>query len=170
MTDTQEPREEPRPGEKSPARQFVLGDLATNRILFALALLGVLLPVNNIVNRYHHLDFIYLQPHQSWLAGPYHVRLIAALYLMEGLLATAVYLYSFYFIFKITFIEIVGTTLYAISLFVPVIYFYILIYQQFTSLIGGFSGLTYWIVSSITLLALGFIIGVIVAIVERLLD
>ena len=148
----------------------MLGDLATNRILFALALLGVLLPVNNIVNRYHHLDFIYLQPHQPWFAGPYHVRLISALYLMEGLLATAVYLYLFYFIFKIKFIEIVGTTLYAISLFVPVLYFILLINQQFNNLIGGYSATVYWIVSVGSLLALGFIIGVIVAIVERLID
>jgi hypothetical protein len=40
---------------KSPARNFELGDLATNRILFALTLLGVLFPLNGLVNHYQHL-------------------------------------------------------------------------------------------------------------------
>jgi hypothetical protein len=150
--------------KKSPAREFELGDLATNRILFALALLGVLLPVNAILSHYHHLDFIYLAPHSISLKGPYHIHVISALYLMEVLLATAVYLYGFDFIFRIKLFERAGTALYAISLIIPVGYFYLWIFQKFLNLIDGLSSPLYWLmlfVISIPFLILGVVIGIV---------
>jgi hypothetical protein len=152
--------------QKSPAREFELGDLATNRILFALALLGVLLPVNAILNHYHQLDFIYLAPHATGLKGPYHIHVISALYLMEGLLAIAVYLYGFDFIFRIKLFERVGTVVYAISLIIPAGYFYLWIFQKFLNLINGLSSPLYWLILfiiCIPFLILGAVIGIVSA-------
>jgi hypothetical protein len=151
--------------KRSPAREFELGDLATNRILFALALLGVLLPLNAIFSHYHHLDFIYFAPH-SWVKGPYHLHLISAFYIMVGLLATAVYLYGFDFIFRIKIFEQVGTVVYAVSLLIPVIYLYLWAFQKFQTAINGIRSPWYWLIFvgiSIPFLALGWLIGAISA-------
>jgi hypothetical protein len=150
------------PGNKSPARQFELGDLATNRILFALTLLGVLLPVNAIVNRYHHVDFIYFYPHSHWFKGPYQAHSISVLYFMEGLLAAAVYLYGFDFIFKFKIFERAGTVLYALALLMPLIYFYFYILQHISDAISGLNSALYWII----LFALGIPLWAIAAVIR----
>jgi hypothetical protein len=156
--------------KKSPAREFELGDLATNRILFALALLGVLLPINTIFSHYHHLDFIYFAPHSTWLKGPYHLHVISAFYIMVGLLATAVYLYGFDFIFRIKIFERIGTVVYALSLLTPAIYLYLWAFQKLLNAINGIRSPGYWFIVagiSIPFLIFGWLIG---AISSRLRD
>jgi len=65
---------------RTPAR-FELGDLATNRILFALALLGVVLPLNSIASHYHEVGFTYQYTHQWIFLKPFHYRLHALTFL-----------------------------------------------------------------------------------------
>jgi hypothetical protein len=151
------------------ARQFELGDLATNRILFALTLLGVLLPANAIMAHYSQINFIYVSPHSHWFKGPYHVRAVSALYLMEGLLAFAVYLYGFDFIFKIRLFEYVGTRIYGIALFVPIIYLYAFVFQHVNNSITNL-GWLYWVVLVALGIPLAIVGGAIAAIGRRLED
>jgi hypothetical protein len=123
-----------------PTRKFELGDIATNRILFALALLGVLLPANSLVGHYNGLNFLYNWPHASGVfKGPYQIHASAAYYLMEGFLAVAVYFYSFNFIFRIKTFQVLGIIAYACSLSMPLFYLYLWIYQKIGNAINGFS-------------------------------
>lgn len=54
--------------KKSPQR-LELGTPATDRIVFALTLLGVLLPLNAVVNHYKQLDFLYFIAHARLFKG-----------------------------------------------------------------------------------------------------
>lgn len=153
-----------------PTRQFELGDTATNRILFALTLLGVLLPLNALVSHYHGLDFVYYWPHVVALKGPYHIHASTSFYWMEGLLAMAVYLYSFNFIFRVRAFEILGTIAYACALVLPLFYFYFWIYQKIGDAINGFSGPKYWTIFIISAIPFVIIFSAIPLIFSRLED
>lgn len=99
-----------------------LSDFRVSRILFALSLLGVLLAANSIASHYQHIGFVYHAGHDWFWKGPYHFRAIYFLEVMEGLLALAVYLYGFDFLFKVNIFQYVGTILYAGALVVPPLY------------------------------------------------
>jgi len=90
--------------------------------LFALSLLGVLLAANSIAIRYRSFGVVYHAGHDWFWKGPYHIQAIYFLEIMEGLLALAVYLYGFDFIFKASIFQRAGTILYATALVVPPIY------------------------------------------------
>lgn len=104
------------------AERLDLSNFRVSRILFALSLLGVLLAANSIANHYQHIGFVYHAGHDWFWKGPYHFRAIYFLEVMEGLLALAVYLYGFDFLFKVRIFQYVGTILYAAALVVPPLY------------------------------------------------
>ena len=143
--------------KKSP-RRFELGDLATNRVLFALALLGVLLPLNSLVNHYRQLNFIYSVPHaMSIFRGPYHMHGSTAFYIMEIFLAIAVYFYAFDFIFVRRIFERAGTLCFAFSLLVPPFYLYLWAFQKFVDATRGLSTPLYWLAIIAISIPLGFL-------------
>jgi hypothetical protein len=142
------------------SRGFELGNVATNRILFVLALLGVLLPLNALVAHYNHLGFIYYAPHEMTLKGPYDIHIQAFVYIMEGLLAVAVYLYGFEFIFggRVSIFQLGGNVFYALALIVPPTYFYLWLWALIIRAGNSHGPLVYWpiiAVSEIVFLILG---------------
>src|SRR5579862_4182073 len=142
------------------SRGFDLGNVATNRILFVLALLGVLLPLNALVAHYNHLGFIYYAPHEMTLKGPYDIHIQAFVYIMEGLLAVAVYLYGFEFIFggRASIFQFGGNVFYALALIVPPTYFYLWLWALIIRAGNSHGPLVYWpiiAVSEIVFLILG---------------
>ena len=112
--------------------RFELSDLATNRILFALTLLGVVLPLNLIASNYHQLGFTYQYTHQWLLWKPfhYHLHTITFFFSMEALLALAVYFYAFNLIFRRRFLEYTGTGFFTVALLVPPYYLYFYAYSR----------------------------------------
>jgi hypothetical protein len=133
------------------AQRLELGSLATTRVLFALTLLGVLLPFNAIASRYHQVGFTYSSPY-AWLFIPafkWHLHAISFLYVMEALLAVAVYLYGFDFLFGWPIFQPVGTALYAIALFVPPVYLYMGGYALFYDVIGHLNVYLFYIISGV---------------------
>jgi|ERR1039457_921751 hypothetical protein len=135
--------------KKDPAHRFELGTLATNRILFALALLGVMLPLNSVTAHFHQIGFTYFAPRNSHLKGPYHLNAVNFFYLMETLLAAAVYFYGFGFIFKSSIPDKIGTFLYACTLLMPLLYVYTDIFAAIQAAINNLNVILYWIVGSI---------------------
>jgi hypothetical protein len=157
--------------ESKPTRRFELGDFATNRILFALTLLGVLLPFNAIATHYRQIGFTYTVPHSWYGLPPYqtHVHAINFLYGMEALLAVAVYLYGFNFLFGWKIFQSAGTLLYAIALLVPPIYIYITIYALFNNSLNNLNVVLYYIVNLVSDLLFGVLLLIaVVAINSRL--
>jgi hypothetical protein len=141
--------------------RFELNDLATNRILFALTLLGVLLPLNLIASNYRHVGFTYQYAHRwlFWKPFHYHLHAITFFYSMEALLALAVYFYAFNLIFRRRFLEYTGTGLFTVALLVPVYYLYSNAYSLLldeTASLGAASSVTVVIVGDILSLLLWF--------------
>lgn len=157
--------------QEASARKVELGNIAINRILFALALLGVLLPLNTIISHYSHFGFIYYAPHEVTLKGPYNIHIRSFLYAMEGILAFAVYLYGFEFIFsaRVTFFQLVGNLFYALALLVPPTYFYLWLWALLLRAVNSFGTLAYWLIITITVLIFAIPFAIIyVVIVKRL--
>jgi hypothetical protein len=113
-----------------------LSDFRVSRILFALSLLGVLLAANSIASHYQNFAVVYHAGHDWFWKGPYHIRAIYFLEIMEGLLALAVYLYGFDFLFKVGTFQRAGTFLYAAALVIPPIYVIIAIDSLVTDAIN----------------------------------
>jgi hypothetical protein len=156
--------------ERTPGR-FELSDLATNRILFALALLGVALPLNSIVSHYLQVGFTYQYTHQWLFWKPFHLRMHAVtfFYSMEALLAIAVYFYGFNLIFRRRFLEYMGTGLFTVALLVPLFYLYLGSYSLLldrTSKLGTVESIIATIVGNLLWLLL--FLGGSVAIFRRL--
>jgi hypothetical protein len=155
--------------KKRSAHHFELGTLATNRILFALTLLGVILPLNSIATHFHQLGFTYRASHTLYLKGSYHLRATYFFYSMETLLATAVYFYGFGFIFKWSIPDRIGTFLYACALLVPPIYIYLDIYSIFISAISQLNAVLFYLVNiGVNILFTVFFAGIAIAISNRL--
>jgi hypothetical protein len=157
-SDAEDLKADPKGG---PRRRIELGDLATNQILYALALLGVLLPSNAILSHFSQIGFTYSQ--RSWLFEPaftWHVHAISFIYAMEGFLAIAVYLYGYDFLFGLRFFHTVGTYFYAGALIVPPTYIICYGYANLSDLTLRLNGVWYWIIPAIGGLLLGVFIGV----------
>ena len=171
MTSAGEPSSSAPQNADEPQR-LLLDSLATNRVLFALALLGVLLPINAIANHYRNFSFVYRAEHDWFLKGPYHVRAILFFQAMEVLLALAVYIYALDFVFHKTVLQRIGTFLYGIALFVPPIYILLAIFCLLYSAIETLDTPLFYILSIFFkiafLIILLSIIGVVVGISELL--
>ena len=133
------------PGEKNVVRRFKRDESATNRVLFALALLGVLLPVNSIANHYRRLGYVYYAKHDWYWRGPYHINVILFFDTMEILLAVAVYIYGFDFVFKQAIFQRVGTFLYAAALLVPPLYLVVGAYSLLSNEVNRLPTLLFYV-------------------------
>jgi hypothetical protein len=114
------------------ANRIKLSDLATNQIIYALTLLGVLLAANTILSHYGQFGFTFSE--RRWIFVPeftWHVHASFFLYAMEGLLAISVYLYGFDFILNVHFFHSLGTWFFALALLTPP---YFLLYLGYSNL------------------------------------
>lgn len=157
MTSAGEPSSSAPHNTNGPQR-LLLDNLATNRVLFALALLGVLLPINVIANHYRSFAFVYHAEHDWFLKGPYHVRAILFFQAMEILLALAVYIYALDFAFKDTVFQRTGTFLYAAALLVPPIYILLALFSLLTDAIESLSTPLFYVVGTLLKIAIPIIL------------
>ena len=146
--------------------QIELGDVATNRILYALALLGVLLPANAIASQYKQIGFTYAVLHSWYGIHPYtwHLHAISFLYIMEGLLAVAVYLYGFNFLFRSRLFLWIATSFFASALIVPPLYVYMDAYSNLMDLANSIRGFWYYVI-----VFFGNLLGIILVLAAELI-
>jgi hypothetical protein len=148
------------PKRKSTGR-IDLGDLATNRILYALALLGVLLPSNAILSHFSRIGFTYTMRRWAWTpAFTWHVHAVSFIYAMEGFLAVAVYLYGWDFLFRsrLRFFHFIATFFYGATLIVPPVYILCYGYANLTDLALGLHGFLYYAIQTVGNVLLGILI------------
>jgi hypothetical protein len=155
---------------RSPIRNIELGDLATNRIIYAVTLLGVLLTANSLLTHLGHIGFTFSQ--RRWLLTPpitWHVHAVLFIYVMEALLALAVYIWGFDFLLRLRLFHLTGLYLFGTALAIPPFYILCVGYANLVDLSLRLHGAAYYVIVTIGLVIFWVVAVVVeVAVVSRL--